>query len=152
MNRSPSVIPSTPTGCTLCETLPCAVCVVISPLLCGDKNCSLSLHGNSHWEWDKKGKFWAQIGYFVLYIQRGAFIMRLIFSQKTQHSSPVRASYGVSFVEPSSDWYSALVRVIIYVISCNIGPHYNGIRLYITVRYESLKNHEICGGLKWYSV
>ena len=34
---------------------------------------------------------------------------------------PVRATYGVSFVDPVSDWYSVSVLVIIYVISYNIG-------------------------------
>ena len=52
-------------------------------------------------------------------------------SQKTLHSSPVRASYGVHFVDPASDWYSASVHVIIYVTSYNIGPRYGGTRLYI---------------------
>ena len=48
----------------------------------------------------------------------------------TPHSSPIRARYVVSFVDPASDWYSASVPVIIYVISYNIGLHYNGTRLY----------------------
>ena len=43
-------------------------------------------------------------------------------SQKTPHSSPIRMRYGVSFVDPASDWYHAPVPVIIYVISYNIGP------------------------------
>ena len=34
------------------------------------------------------------------------------------------------FMDPLSDWYSASVSVIIYVISYNIGPRYNGTRLY----------------------
>ena len=53
------------------------------------------------------------------------------YSQKTPHSSPVRVRYGVPFVNPVSDWYSASVSVIIYVISFNIGPCYNGTWLYI---------------------
>ena len=40
--------------------------------------------------------------------------------------------YGVSFVDPAYDWYSASVPVIIYVISYNIGPH-NGTQLYMAV-------------------
>ena len=52
------------------------------------------------------------------------------YSQKTPHSSPVRASYGVSFEDPASDWYSAAVPVITYVISYNTGPRYNSTRLY----------------------
>ena len=43
------------------------------------------------------------------------------YSQKTPHSSPVRARYGVSFVDPASDWYSASVWIIIYEISYNSG-------------------------------
>ena len=37
-----------------------------------------------------------------------------------------RASYGMSFVDLASDWYSASVPVIIFVISYNIGPCYKG--------------------------
>ena len=39
-------------------------------------------------------------------------------------------SYGVYFVDPSSDWYSALVPVMSQLISYNIGPRYNGTSLY----------------------
>ena len=66
-------------------------------------------------------------------IQCGTVITRSIFSQnsqKTPHSSTVRSGYGVSFVDPASDWYSASVPVIIYVIHYNIGPRYNGTRLW----------------------
>ena len=52
------------------------------------------------------------------------------YSQKTPHSSPARVTNGVSFVNPASDWYSALVPVIIYVISYNIGQRYNDTRLF----------------------
>ena len=51
-------------------------------------------------------------------------------SQNTSHSSPVRTSYGVSDVDLASGWYSASVPEGIYVISYNIGPRYNGTRLY----------------------
>ena len=60
-----------------------------------------------------------------LNIQCGAVITESIFSQmfkKTPHSSPVRVRYGVSFLDPASDWYSASVLVIIYGISYKIGP------------------------------
>ena len=50
-------------------------------------------------------------------VQFGAVITQSIFSQKTPHSSPVRAGYGVSFVDTTSDLYSALVPVIISEIS-----------------------------------
>ena len=51
---------------------------------------------------------------------------------KSTRSSPVRARYGVFFffANPASDWYSALVPVIIYIISYDFGPLYNGTRLY----------------------
>ena len=54
-----------------------------------------------------------------------------LYSQKTPHISPVRARYGVSFVDPASDWYSAWVPATIYVISYYIRPRYKGTRLYI---------------------
>ena len=36
----------------------------------------------------------------------------------------------MSFVDPAFDWYSAPVPAIIYVISYNIVPRYNGTPLY----------------------
>ena len=35
------------------------------------------------------------------------------------------------FCDPASDWYSASVPVIFYVISYNVGPRYNGTQLYL---------------------
>ena len=58
----------------------------------------------------------------TLHIQYDAIIIGSILSLKTLHSSPIRERYGVSFVDPASDWYSAWVPVIIYVISYSIGP------------------------------
>ena len=55
----------------------------------------------------------------------------LKYSQKTPHSSPIRVRYGVSFVDPASDWYHASVHVSIYEIFYNIRLHYNGTRLYL---------------------
>ena len=52
------------------------------------------------------------------------------YLQKTLHSSPVRARYGVS-IDPTSNWHTASVSVIIYVISYYFGPRYNGTRLYL---------------------
>ena len=83
-------------------------------------------------------------------IQCGAFITRSIFhkySQKKPYSSPVRARYGVSFVDPASDWYSASVAVIIYIIYCYIGPRYNGTRLFCFVFLLPTAN--IFQFLKW---
>ena len=67
-------------------------------------------------------------------------IMWSIFRQKTPCSSPIRARYGVSFEDPASDWYSASVPVIIYVICYNIGLCYNGTRLYKVLSHV----HRIC--------
>ena len=52
-------------------------------------------------------------------------------SQKTPHSSPVRARHGMSFVNITSDAYFASVNVVPYAESCYVGPHYNGTRLYM---------------------
>ena len=53
------------------------------------------------------------------------------FSQKTHHSSPVRARYGVSFVDSISYSYSTPVTAVMYAISCYIGLRYNGTHLYL---------------------
>ena len=52
------------------------------------------------------------------------------YLQNKPHSLPVRASYGVSFGGPASDWYPAWVRAIIYAISYYTGPSYNGTQPY----------------------
>ena len=65
--------------------------------------------------------------YSAVPLQRGLFSHK--HSQKTPHSSPARVRYGVSFVDWASDWYSASVPVIVYVISYDITPRYNGTRL-----------------------
>ena len=51
------------------------------------------------------------------------------YQQKTPHSMPIRACYGVSFVDPASDWYSTSVPAIIYAVSYYIGPCYNSTQL-----------------------
>ena len=56
------------------------------------------------------------------------------YSPKTPHSSPVRVSYGVSFVGPAFNWYSTSVLETMYAIYCYTGPRYNGTRLYYTDR------------------
>ena len=43
------------------------------------------------------------------------------FLQKTHHSSPVRARYGVSILDPIFALYSASVTVVMYAISSYIG-------------------------------
>ena len=43
------------------------------------------------------------------------------FSQSTSHSSPVRARYGIYFVDTNSDLYSASITSMMYAISCYIG-------------------------------
>ena len=66
-------------------------------------------------------------------IQCGTVVTRSIFSQiltRDTHCSPVRTRYGVSFVDPISDWYSTTVPVIIYIISYKFGSRYIGNQLY----------------------
>ena len=66
-------------------------------------------------------------------VQCSNVIKRSIFSKiftKTSHSTPVRARYGVSFVDSASDWYSAWVPAIIFAKSYYNGPCYNSFRLY----------------------
>ena len=51
--------------------------------------------------------------------------------KKTPHSSPVRASYGASLVNITSDPYFASVIVVSYAKSCYVGACYNGTQLYM---------------------
>ena len=67
-------------------------------------------------------------------IQCGAVITRSILHRiiiKYTHSSPVRARYGVQFVICHYELYSASVNAMLYKISCNIEPRYNGTQLYL---------------------
>ena len=66
--------------------------------------------------------------YSVLPLLRGQFSHK--YCQKTPHSLPVRARYGVFIVGPAPGWYSARVPTIIYAISYYIGPCDNGTWLY----------------------
>ena len=77
-----------------------------------------------------------------IHIESGAVITWLIFPQilkNTPHSASIVARYGVSFVYPASDWYSASVPIIICVKYYNFGVPYNGTRpyihIYIYIRY-----------------
>ena len=72
-----------------------------------------------------------QVFFHIHKIQCGAVIKRSIFCQiftNDTHSSPVR--------DPASDWYSASVPLVIYVISYNIGPPYNDTRLYCCLLFH----------------
>ena len=81
-------------------------------------------------------------------LQYGAVITRSIFSDIfTKDSLPIRARYGLCFVDPASDWHSASVPVIIYVISYNIGPHYNNTRLYVKPYQSHLYVYETLASL-----
>ena len=40
-------------------------------------------------------------------------------------------------MDAASDWYSSSVPVIIYVISCKIGPRYNDTRLYVACTHKT---------------
>ena len=66
----------------------------------------------------------AQYIYSVVPLKRSQFSHK--YSQNTPRSSSVRVSYGLCFVDPASDWYSVSVHVIIYVLSYDILPCYNG--------------------------
>ena len=91
---------------------------------------------------------WDLSGHALLncHIQCSVVITRPIhkYSQNTPHSSPVRTRYGVYFVNPASDWYSASVLVIIYVISYNIGSRYNGTRLNLVYGYDGKFKSRAC--------
>ena len=70
---------------------------------------------------------------------RGTFCHK--YSEK---ATPKLAHEGGSFVGPPSGWYSASVPGILYVISYNIGPHYNGTRLYnVLYRYIPIIMHKV---------
>ena len=60
-------------------------------------------------------------------LQPGHFFPKT--SQNTSHSSPIRARYGVSFVDWHSKIYSAPVTEVTYAMSCYIGLHYYSTRL-----------------------
>ena len=72
--------------------------------------------------------------YTAVLLQRGQFSHK--YSQKTPHSSPVRARYGMSFVG-SSIWLTFCHSSCNY--SCNIWPRHNGTWLYF-----STPNHSSC--------
>ena len=57
-------------------------------------------------------------------------------SQKTHHSSPVSASYVVSYDGPTSDLYSASIPAVVYAISCHTRSRYGGTGLYLTISLE----------------
>ena len=67
-------------------------------------------------------------------------------SLRTPHSSPVRARYGVSFVNSNSDLYSTSVTAVLCAISCYTGLHYNGTRLYLTleIAQSSSRQYDLC--------
>ena len=70
--------------------------------------------------WDAEGKIGNKVGmmcqtYNAVPLWGGEFSKK--YQQKTPHSLPVRARYGVSFVDPAFGWYSASVPTIINAIS-----------------------------------
>ena len=70
---------------------------------------------------------WLDIQQHTIHIQCSAVITR---SHNIHKIHSIACPWG-SFVDQVSDWYSASVPVIIYVISHNIGQRYNGTRLYV---------------------
>ena len=66
-------------------------------------------------------------------IQCSVVIAKSVFCKilaKDPHSLPVRARYGVSFVDSNSHWYSTSVNAVLYAISYYIGLHFTGTQLY----------------------
>ena len=55
------------------------------------------------------------------------FLLNILYSRKTPHSSPVRARYGVCFVGSASDWQSASIPAMMCAIWCYIGPNYKAL-------------------------
>ena len=66
-------------------------------------------------------------------------------SQRTPLSSPVRPRYGVSVVILYFDLCNISVTTVLRALSCHIGSHYNGTRLYnhlyrcIQIYFKNLK-------------
>ena len=67
----------------------------------------------------------------------------------TPHNSPVRARYGVSFVDSTSALYSASVSAMIYAISCYIGLRYIDTRLYFCVVYSYISYRWLSARLQY---
>ena len=100
----------------------------------------------------KHTPYHAHSGHEASVIQCGAILTWSIFSQiftKTPHILPVRARYGAYFVDLASDWYSASVSLIIYVIPYKIGSHYNDTRLYFWRNLARFYLEHIV--LRWYN-
>ena len=71
----------------------------------------------------------------VLLVQRQADTVRcrdnaVNFLTNFNERHPIARPLGLLSVDPASAWFSDPVSLIIYVISYNIGPRYNGTRLY----------------------
>ena len=69
-------------------------------------------------------------------IKHSQFFPKL--SQKTPHSSPVRVSYGVSFVSLMFDLGSANVITLLNAILWQMWPHYNATWLYQVLGFTLL--------------
>ena len=71
------------------------------------------------WKYRPQNVFWCDFNILIkVHVQCGIVITRSIFSQilkKTPHILPVRARYGVCFVDPASGRNSVPALVIIYV-------------------------------------
>ena len=83
-------------------------------------------------------------------IQCGAFITQSLLSKfNTKHSTACPNTYGLSIVGSKSHLHSVSVSALMCAISCYIGQHYNGTRLYEepcwTMFYSTV--HDFAG---WY--
>ena len=84
------------------------------------------------------------MGSHINAVQCGA-VIRSSFSpnssHKTAHSSPVRASYGVSFVSPTSDLYSVPIPGSMYALSCYIVLFDTALGHTYTKWFQTMKDH-----------
>ena len=80
----------------------------------------------------------------VAVIARSVFIKKK--SQNTPHISPVRPRFGVPFVGLVSNWYSASIPAIMYVICCYMGTRYTCTGLFIHWMSTQLKVESDSGG------
>ena len=79
-------------------------------------------------------------------VQSNIFITQYFdmkYSQRTLHSSPVRASYEVSFVSSKSDLYPVFLTVILYMILLYNNSCYNDITHHIIIPIMLTGKHYI---------
>ena len=106
-----------------CTSLPC-------------QNYSSTNDCFNHWlnlHWIDRLTFVSSVSLCTVRCRYNAVNFSYKYSQKTPHASHNRARYGMYFVDPATDWCSALAAVIIYVMPYNTGPCCGGAPLYLLV-------------------